>query len=118
MTEHPRPSLTVVTVAGIEVVTIPLAHYAELLDCQRRLALGEVTPLRFVADLRSRIDRDPEVANFLTECFGRMLLKDAAAGCRERFGATRAPGKSTIQRFWARLREAPGMRARLANRIG
>lgn len=71
---------------------------------------GAISPQRFNADLRSRIDRDPEVASFLTECFGRMLLKEAVTACREQFGEKRAPPQSTIQRFWARLRETPGHR--------
>ncbi|HEX4765396.1 MAG TPA: hypothetical protein VH414_03870 [Lichenihabitans sp.] len=111
-----RPA--VVTISGVEVVTIPLAHYAELLDCQRQLAAARLPPERFRADARSRIDRDPEVATFLTECLGRMLLKDAVAACRERFGVNRFPPQSTVQRYWARLREVSGQSARGRNHLG
>jgi hypothetical protein len=93
----------VATISGVEVVTIPLTHYAELLDCQRRLAAVEVTPTRFAADLRSRIDRDPEVAAFLLDCLGRKLLKETYAACLERFGAERTPGASTISRYWGKF---------------
>lgn len=95
----------VTTLGGIEVVAIPVSLYAELLDCRRRLAVANISAARFAADPRSRIDRDPEVAEYLTECLGRVLLKDAYTSCRERFGADRAPGKSSIQRYWKRLRQ-------------
>lgn len=91
------------TIAGVELVTIPVSHYAELLDCQRRLAAVQISPLRFTADPRSRVERDPEVAAFLAECLGTRLLKDTYALCVERFGQDRTPGKSTIGRFWQRL---------------
>ena len=91
------------TVSGVELVTIPLTHYAELLDCQRRLAAASIPAARFAADPRSRVERDPEVAAFLAECLGVRLLKETHALCRERFGLDRTPGKSTIQRYWTRL---------------
>ncbi len=91
------------TVAGIELVTIPVSHYAELLECKRQLAAAGISDLRRTADLRSRIERDPEVAAFLAECLGTRLLKDTYASCLERFGPGRTPGKTTIQRFWKRL---------------
>jgi len=92
-----------VAIGGVEVVTIPLAHYAELLDCQRRLAVAGISRQRFAADPRSRVDRDPQVPAFLVDCLGTMLLKDAAPRCLERFGEARTPGRSTIQRYWQRL---------------
>ena len=98
-----RTGPEVATIAGVEVVTIPLAHYTELLDCQRQLAASRVSPERFRADVRSRVDRDPEVATFLTECLGRMLLKDAYSACVARFGSDRAPSRATIARYWDRL---------------
>lgn len=93
----------VATISGVEVVTIPLTNYAELLDCQRRLAAVEVTPERFAADLTSRVDRDPEVAAFLIDCFGRMILKEAYTACLDRFGPERTPGRSTIYRYWHKI---------------
>lgn len=103
MTDEAVQRPAVVTISGVEVVTIPLAHYAELLDCQRRLAAARITPERFRADARSRIDRDPEVATFLAECLGRVLLKDAYASCVERFGGDRSPSRATIARYWDKL---------------
>ncbi|MEH3120224.1 MAG: hypothetical protein PGN25_22250 [Methylorubrum populi] len=106
MSEHPaHPPVAVIS--GVEVVTIPLAHYAELLDCRRKLAVADVSPARLLANPRCRIDHDPAVAAFLAECLGRQLLKDTYTLCLERFGAARTPGKSTIQRYWARLGRQP-----------
>ncbi|WP_430913142.1 hypothetical protein [Methylobacterium sp. sgz302541] len=101
----PEPALPspAAVIFGVEVVTIPTTLYAELLDCKRRLAVLDVTPARLLANPRCRIDHDPAVAAFLAECLGQRLLKDTHTLCRERFGADRTPGKSTIQRYWARL---------------
>ena len=114
--EAARPA--VVTISGVEVVTIPLTHYAELLDCQRRLAAVAVTPTRFAADLRSRIDRDPEVAAFLLECLGRKLLKQTYAACLERFGPERTPGGSTISRYWAKFPRTRRARRTMSREVG
>ncbi|MCY1644394.1 hypothetical protein [Methylorubrum sp. SL192] len=97
------------TVAGVELVTIPLNHYAELLDCQRRLvevsASAPVPPRRpLTVDTRSRLFDDPEVAAFLIEIAGTMRLTDARSACVDRFGAERAPSRSTINRFWQQHR--------------
>lgn len=93
---------------GIEVVTIPVAVYAELLDCQRRLDVGRVGRTR--GALRSPITRDPAVASFLVESFGRLRLRQTHAACKERFGADRTPSLSAIDRFWGRLRGPEGRR--------
>ena len=85
------------------MVTIPLVHEAELLDCQRRLAVADIPAARYAADPRSRVERDPEVAAFLAECLGMQLRKDIHALCLKRFGADRTHGKSTIQRYWTQL---------------
>lgn len=110
MTDATTPP-AVATISGVEVVTIPLAHYAELLDCKRRLAVGSIDAPRLAANPRSRIERDPEVATFLAKSVGRVLLKDAHSTCRERFGLDRTPGKSTIARYWNSLGR-PGGRSR------
>jgi hypothetical protein len=103
MSETPPVEPVRRTVSGVELVTIPVSHYAELLECQRKLAEAGIQRWHLVADPRSRIERDPEVATFLAECLGTRMLKDAYTLCRERFGPARTPGRSTIQRYWARL---------------
>lgn len=110
MTEPAAVAPITSTIAGVELVTIPVAHYAELLDCQRRL--GETPAPRHMrpgaaqlaTDPRSRLFGDPEVASFLYELFGRAKLKDAYSACVEHFGERRTPSRATIARFWGRLR--------------
>ncbi len=97
------------TVAGVELVTIPLSHYAELMDCQRRLAevpASAPAPARrpLAVDTRSRLFDDSEVASFLIEIAGTMRLSDARTACVDRFGTERAPSRSTISRFWQQNR--------------
>lgn len=102
MTERSERPL-VATISGVEVVTIPLKDYARLLDCERRLTEARVSRTAHLANARCRIDRDPEVATFLAENLGRMLVKDSYSACVERFGAERAPSRATIARYWDRL---------------
>ena len=90
-------------VSGVDLVTIPRAYFAELLDCRRLVTEAGVEKWQYRGDARSRIERDPEVATFLTEHMGKALLKEVHALCRQRFGAERTPGQSTIGRFWSRL---------------
>jgi hypothetical protein len=91
------------------VVTIPAADYAELLDCRRRLAEVEARQRTFERPSRSPISRDPEVAAFLAERFGRLLIRDILAACAANFGKARTPSRSAAHRYWSRLRRArPG----------
>lgn len=92
----------VVTISGVEVVTIPLAHYAELLNCQRQLAAPDRPSIQLPADSRSRIERDPEVATFLMQHLGRMRQSEIITACRERFGTDRTPSQASMSRFWHR----------------
>lgn len=99
------------TIAGVEVVTIPVWHYAELLECQRAMGVGRYPfdqarthPALVAVDPRSRLFGDFEVAVFLFEAFGRVKLTDAVVACRQRFGIDRSPSKATIGRYWQRLR--------------
>lgn len=111
MPEEPPPEPIRHTISGVELVTIPLWHYAELLECQRgekvsssgRLAY-RAHPALAVLDPRSRLFGDPEVSIFLYETLGRMKLADAFIACRERFGADRSPSKATIGRYWQQIR--------------
>lgn len=95
------------TVAGVEVVTIPLADYAKLLDCQRQLA--ELRAVQnglnggFNGHSRSPIDRDPEVATFIANRLGRMTFSDIREACLDRFGADRAPSRSAIHLYSIRV---------------
>jgi hypothetical protein len=94
----------VVTSTPVELVTIPATLYAELLDCQRKLAEMAVQGRAFKTASKSRIERDPEVAVFLAEHLGRVIIKDIHAECLAQFGADRTPSRSAIFRYWDRLR--------------
>jgi hypothetical protein len=91
-------------ISGVEVVTIPVADYADLPDCQRQLA--ELKAARQAFEMRSagRIARDPEVTVFIAKRRGRVTGPAIRAECRSRFGAKRTPGLQTIYNYWARLR--------------
>lgn len=108
------------TIAGVALVTIPAAHYAELLakaagfsadaSDTRPLRLSDVRSLRPATRgrvrLPSTIERDPEVASFLRERFAAAdTLAMAHASCVERFGAERSPSTSRIAQFRVRVRE-------------
>ena len=99
------------TISGVELVTIPVSYFAELLDCQRRIREAggmhhlQPHPAQMAVDPRSRLFGDPEVAVYLYELVGRSKLKDAYFACVERFGSARAPSRATIARFWKRLRD-------------
>jgi hypothetical protein len=94
------------TIAGVEVVTIPLSDYRDLLDCRRQLAELRVRADPKMRTARSPLDCDPELAAFLAERFGRMPVDRALDQCRARFGQARTPSRSAAFRFWDRLRGA------------
>lgn len=89
---------------GVEVVTIPAADYADLLDCRRRLAELSASRRAFERPSKSPIERDAEVATFLASRFGAATVKTIRAECAAKFGADRTPPRSSIYRYWARLR--------------
>ncbi|WP_424362714.1 hypothetical protein [Methylocystis parvus] len=86
------------SVAGVPVVTIPLAEYEELIRL-RKLYGNAARQVLLPPPTRSRIDRDREVADFLNEHLGRMLLKEIHAACVQKFGVARTPSKSAINRY-------------------
>ena len=51
----------------------------------------------------SRLDRDPEVGAFVRERLGTVPVAEIVRQLNERFGPERAPGKTTIWRWWRRL---------------
>ena len=103
-TDGARPNLPcTATIADVEVVTIPLADYAALLACRDRLAAIEPTPSGTSLP-RSPIERDAEVARFLTGRLGTGTIEEARAACVERFGHARTPSASALHRYWQRVR--------------
>lgn len=98
----------VATIAGVEVVTIPLADYAALVECRRRLEAIDATTAaavrRFAVPPRSPVEADREVADFLMERFGLTPMDAIRAECLERFGRDRTPSRTAAYEFWQRLR--------------
>lgn len=86
------------TVAGVELVTIPLADYAELLDCQRRLAELRAVQSGLKRSSRSPIEHDPEVATFIANRLGLMTFSEIQQACVAEFGPERAPSRAAIHR--------------------
>lgn len=67
----------------------------------------------FLHPRRSRIENDREIAVFLVERFGLLSLEEIVREGRARFGSDRVPSRSSIHRFWMRLRRsvAPSFRS-------
>lgn len=103
---------TVAIIAGVKVVTIPLADYAELLDCRRRLAAVRDKPghgrKRYMR--LSRIERDAEVRTFIDEhlALGTWPVEEIRAAIVSTFGQLRAPSRSALNRY---AMQARGRRA-------
>lgn len=93
-------------VAGVHVVTIPLAEYADLLECRRFRDLHRSRTGRYAPAPRSPIECDPAVATFLEQRFGKASLKVILEECRRDFGAGRTPSRAAAGRYWQRLRNA------------
>lgn len=91
------------TISGVELVTIPVSHYAELLDYRRRFEEREISHNQFERPSRSRLDRNPEVAVFLIQRLGLEPIKDILRNCRRTFGAARTPSRTAIYRYWQKL---------------
>ncbi|CAI9400698.1 hypothetical protein ANOBCDAF_00541 [Pleomorphomonas sp. T1.2MG-36] len=90
-------------IAGVPVVTIPLADYASLLENSAKLSkLGKAE--RFPVPPRSPIEIDSEVKAFFVERLGKLNMIDLLRDCSSRFGASRTPSRTAAYRFWQRLR--------------
>jgi hypothetical protein len=89
------------TVAGVELVTIPLADYAKLLDCQRQLAALK-RPKQGVKGWLSSVEKDAKVEAFIARRLTRKTVPAIMAECLERFGPDRTPSRSAIYRYRAR----------------
>ena len=92
------------TISGVAVVTIPVEHYASLLEDRRKLAEFGLNNSQLIRPSRSMVQRDPEVAIFLANGLGLkpvpMLLKD----CKKKFGKARTPSQQSIYRYWQAIR--------------
>lgn len=92
------------TIAGVAVVTIPLADYADLIDKKAKLAKIAKAE-RYPVSERSPIEVDHEVKAFFMERFGKVKVFDILRECQSTFGKTRTPSRTAAYRFWKRLRD-------------
>lgn len=86
------------TVAGVELVTIPLWHYVDLL--QRAGGVG-VAALNVESWKHSRfaIDRDEEVRQFFIDNLDEKSVTVLVAESRLKFGKKRTPSVASIYRW-------------------
>lgn len=84
---------------GVDAIVIPATEYD-------RLRTIEASRTQRLLKPRSRIDADPEVADFIAAKLGTVYLDDVVRLCLERFGAERAPSRSAVDRFRHRLEAA------------
>lgn len=93
------------SLSGVDLVTIPVDEYAHFLEYKKRLSEASLGLQAFAKASRSPIERDPEVATFLTERLGKMHVDKMLSECLERYGWKRTPSRSALYAFWKRLRE-------------
>ncbi len=89
---------------GGALVTIPVADYAELLECRRLSAERTISHDQFSRPSRSTIARDTEVAVFLTQRYGIMPMDRLLRECRRRFGGARRPSRTAAYAHWKKVR--------------
>ncbi len=87
-----------------ETITIPAARFAELLECERKLAGFTARAMAFEHASRSPIERDLEVSAYIVGQIGLTTISGIRDGCMARFGARRTPSRSAVSRFIIRVR--------------
>lgn len=105
----PTPSI-ITNVSGVDFISIPLSHYLNLMErtvegCRTSSVTGPVSMAQLAAHAGSPIYLDHEVADFLYAEVGRLTIDQARTACRERFGDSRTPSRSAINRYWLRVRQ-------------
>lgn len=74
-------------------------QYGGLIDCSRKVSHTD--------DWKLKIENDPEVRAFIDAALPHHYFGEIEEKCKILFGADRAPGTSTIHRYWQRQRRAP-----------
>lgn len=92
------------TIEGVAVVTIPLSDYRDLLKCRKLLSMKEISHSQLQRPARSSIERNPEVAVFLTMRFGLMPMHQILKECKKEFGAKLTPSRQAGYRYWDKVR--------------
>lgn len=91
-------------ISGVEVVTIPLSDYADLLACKRDLAIRIINHANFHKSPRSMIERNPEVAVFIAQRLGIDPVSEIVKACRRKFGKAHTPSPQSVYRYWMKIR--------------
>ena len=92
------------TIAGVAVVTIPLADYTDLIDKKVKLVkIGKAE--RYPVPPRSPIEVDAEVKAFFMKRLGKAKVFDLLRECQGTFGKARTPSRTAAYAFWKRLRD-------------
>lgn len=80
-------------------VTIATDEYEELLRFrgERQTDYARLSSFRLAS--RSKIARDPELAQYILQCAETMLIGQIEAACVTKFGRERTPSRSSIHRF-------------------
>jgi hypothetical protein len=71
-----------------------------------RIARGEAPPRCSLR--KSKIEIDPAVKAFVDEMLPEMGFVALAQACRDIFGPDRAPSKSTLHKYWQKMKRAAG----------
>lgn len=86
------------------LVTIPLTDYQALLKARLDLDQSGISFKQLSKPSRSTVERDPEVAVFISLKLGLMTVTEIEKAVKRSFGASRTPSRKSIYRYWAKLR--------------
>ncbi|MGC4409202.1 hypothetical protein D4A92_00245 [Rhizobium rosettiformans] len=86
------------------LVTIPLIDYQALLKARLDLEQSCISFKQLSKPRRSTIERDPEVAVFISMKLGHFTVREIEKAVRREFGGSRTPSRQAIYRYWTRLR--------------
>lgn len=100
----PRSKVKRTSISGVELVTLPLFHYKDLLEAQRRLEEIQASAIQLHTPQRGLLNRNPEVAVYLAQNFGLVPIPTLLRRCKRLFGAARTPSASAAYRYWERIR--------------
>lgn len=93
------------------LVTIPLTDYQALLKARLDLEQSGISFKQLSKPRRSTIERDPEVAVFISMKLGHLTVREIEKTVRRQFGGSRTPSRQAIYRYWTRLRREAVIRA-------
>lgn len=90
--------------AAPPLVLIPLADYQALVAAKKKSDLNTLSFKQLSKPARSTVERDPEVAVFITLSLGLMPVREIVRQVRKRFGRRRTPSTQAVYRYWDKIR--------------